>query len=136
MRRILTGALIAASLSLVLAPAAVASPPTQIPFEEVFEDVDPCTGAVHTVTIAGTFFVHDHDGRFVVPGERTLSTSSGYSGRGTSSFVDNGRVEMFQLTDILADDAGNRIRARVVFVDDLSRDEVRIDTFELTCLGS
>src|ERR687892_361580 len=57
-------------------------------------------------------------------------------GRGTSSFVDNGRVEMFQLTDILADDEGNRIRARVVFLDDLSRDEVRIDTFELTCIGS
>src|ERR671918_142852 len=127
MRRILTGTLIAASLSLVLAPAAVASPPTQIPFEEVFQDVDPCTGAVHTVTIAGTFFVHDHNGRFVASGERTLSTSSGYSGRGTSSFVDNGRVEMFRLTDVLADDAGNRIRARAVFVLDLSRDEVRID---------
>ena len=32
--------------------------PDHVPFEFVFDDVNPCTGAVHTVTIAGTTFAH------------------------------------------------------------------------------
>ena len=103
---------------------------------DTFLDVDPCTGLVHEVTIDVTFFVHFHDGVTVARGERTLSTSLGYTGRGTSSFVENGKVEMFRFSDIAADGSGNRLRASGAFVLDLRNGSVRIDAFELTCVGS
>jgi hypothetical protein len=137
MKRLLTGCVLAASLLFVLAAPAGADPPTQMgPFEETFDDVNPCTGLVHTVTIAVTFSVHSHDGPIVAQGDRTLSTSSGFVGTGTSSFVDNGQIEMFRFTDILSNDSGDRIRANGVFVDDLSTGTVRVDKFDLVCLGS
>jgi hypothetical protein len=137
MKRLVTGCVLAASLLFVLAAPAGADPPTQMgPFEETFDDVNPCTGLVQTVTIAVTFSVHSHDGRNVAHGDRTVSTSSGFVGEGTSSFVANGQIEMFRFTDILSNDAGDRIRAKGVFVVDLSTGTVRVDEFELTCLGS
>jgi hypothetical protein len=137
MKRWVTSFALAASLVLVVAAPASADPPVQMgPFVDTFEDVNPCTDQVHTVTIAATFSVHFHDDRVVAHADRTLSTSSGFSGTGTSSFVDNGRIEMFRFTDILSNDAGDRIRAKGVFVVDLSTGTVRVDTFELSCLGS
>jgi hypothetical protein len=72
----------------------------------------------------------------VVQGVRKLSTTLAYSGRGTSSFVLNGKVEMFRFSDMLTDDSGNRIRANGVFVLDLATNTVRVDRFGLTCVGS
>ena len=135
MTRLLTSALLAASLSLVIAAPAGADPPTGVgPFVDIFDDVNPCTGLDHTVTIAATFFVHSHAGGVV--GVRTLSTSSGFFGKGTSSFVNNGEIEMFRFTDMLSNDAGDRIMAKGVFVVALSTGTVRVDKFELTCVGA
>ena len=106
---------------------AAADPPTAVPFEFVFDDVNPCTGDIHTVTIAGTSFVHDHDGRIVAHSERTITTSpTGFVGHGTDSNVLNGQVEMFRLADILTNPSGDRIRARFVIVIDLSTGTVRV----------
>jgi hypothetical protein len=105
-------------------------------FEETFEDVNPCTGLTHTVTITGTIFEHSHDGRIVVINRRTITTDpTGFVGHGVVSFVANGQVERFSLTDILANPAGDRIRAHFVGVLDLSTDTVRVEKGELTCLG-
>jgi hypothetical protein len=121
---------------LALAPPAAADPPTEGSFEETFEDVNPCTGLIHEVTIAGTFFEHSHDGRIVVHAKRTITTDpTGFVGHGTDSFVDNGQVVRASLTDILTNPAGDRIRARFVFVLDLSTDTVRVEKGEVTCLG-
>lgn len=121
---------------LALAPPAAADPPTAIPLEETFEDVNPCTGLIHTVTITGTIFEHSHDGRIVAINERTITTDpTGFVGHGVVSFVANGQVERFSLTDILANPAGDRIRAHFVGVLDLSTDTVRVEKGELTCLG-
>jgi hypothetical protein len=123
-----------AALAFVL-PAA-ADPPIAFPFEFVFDDVNPCTGDMHTVTIAGTTSVHDHHGRIVAVSERTITTSpTGFVGHGTDSYVLNGQVEMFRLTDILTSPSGDRIRARSVIVFDLSTGTVRVEKGELTCLG-
>ena len=123
-------------VALAFAVPAAADPPTEIPFEFVFDDVNPCTGDIHTVTIAGTNFVHDHDGRIVAYSERTITTSpTGFVGHATDSYVLNGQVEMFRLADILTNPAGDRIRARVVIVVDLSTGTVRVEKGELTCLG-
>lgn len=43
-----------ALVALVFAVPAAADPPTALPFEFVFDDVNPCTADIHTVTIAGT----------------------------------------------------------------------------------
>ena len=123
-------------VALAFAVPAAADPPTAFPFEFVFDDVNPCTGLIHTVTIAGTAFVHDHDGRIVAYSERTITTSpTGFVGHGTDASVLNGQVEMFRLADILTNPAGDRIRARFVIVVDASSGTVKVVTGGLTCLG-
>ena len=121
---------------LALAPPAAADPPTESSFEETFEDVNPCTGLIHTVTITFTIFEHSHDGRIVQHVKRTITTDpTGFVGHGSESFVDNGQIVRDSFTDILTNPAGDRIRAHGVFVVDLSTETVRVGNFELTCLG-
>jgi hypothetical protein len=135
MRKLLLAALTSAAL-VVFAPPAAADAPTAMPFEFTFPDVNPCTGLIHTVTIAGTTFVHSHDGRVVGYSERTITTDpTGFVGHGTDSFVENGQVFKFRHTDILANPTGDRIRASLVIVVDLSTETVRVERGELTCLG-
>ena len=123
-------------VALMVAVPAAADPPTAVPFEFVFDDVNPCTGDMHTVTIAGTTSVHDHDGRIVAVSQRTISTSpTGFAGHGTDSYALNGQVEMFRLTDILTSPSGDRIRARFVIVFHLATGTVRVEKGELNCLG-
>ena len=132
----LASAVTLAVVALAFVAPAAADAPTAIPFEFVFDDVNPCTGLTHTVTIAGTTFVHDHDGRIVARSERTITTSpTGFVGRGTDSNVLNGQVEMFRLADILTNPSGDRIRARFVTVVDVSTGTVRVEKGALTCLG-
>jgi hypothetical protein len=123
-------------VALAFAVPAAADPPTAFPFEDVFPDVNPCTGDTMTVTIAGTFFVHFHDGRRVVRSERTITTSDGSVGHGTESFVANGQIVMDRFTDIMTNTSGGyHFRARGVFVLDISTGTVRVERYELTCLG-
>jgi hypothetical protein len=123
-------------VALAFAVPAAADSPTAFPFEFVFDDVNPCTGDIHTVTIAGTTFVHSHDGRIVASSERTITTSpTGFVGHGRDSSVENGQVVMFRLADILTNASGDRIRARFVIVLDASTGTVRVEKGELTCLG-
>ena len=121
-------------VALAFAVPAAADPPTAFPFEFSFEDVNPCSGDTMTVTIFGTVFVHAHDSRSVVRLDRTITTSDGFVGRGTETQVDNGQVFVARLTDILTNDAGDRFRARSVFVFHISTETVRVDRFALTCL--
>jgi hypothetical protein len=123
--------------ALAFAVPAAADPPTVIPFELTFPGVDPCTGLVHTVTIAGTEFVHFHDGSVVSRAERTITTTpTGYVGHGTDTDVFNGQIFMNRFTDILTNESGDRFRASFVFVLDLSTGTVRVEKgIEVTCLG-
>jgi hypothetical protein len=133
MKRLVIGLL--SIVALAFAVPAAANPPTAFTFEDVFPDVNPCTGNIMTVTIAGTAFVHEHGSRVVVRSERTITTSDGFVGHGTDSFVDNGEIVMFRQTDIMANASGDRFRARGVFVFDISTETVRVESFELTCLS-
>ena len=116
------------------APAAADRPAAQT-FVDVFPDTNPCTGAAMIVTITVNGFLHEHDSREVFYGERTITTSDGFAGRGTETFVLNGQIVLFRQTDIMTNASGDRFRARGVFVLDLSTDTVRVDRFELTCLS-
>jgi hypothetical protein len=122
-------------LALAFAVPAAADPPTPIEFVDVFPDVNPCTGDPMMVTITTTGREHSHGSRLVFHSERTITTSDGFVGRGTESFVDNGQVLRARLTDIMRNASGDRFRARAVFVFDLSTETVRVERFELTCLG-
>jgi hypothetical protein len=129
-------ALLLGVVALAFAVPAAADPPTEIPFEFVFDDVNPCTGDIHTVTIAGSTFVHVHGDRIVAYSERTITTSpTGFVGHGRDSNVENGQVVTFRLGDILTNPAGDRIRVRFVIVVDVSAGTVRVEKGELTCLG-
>ena len=123
-------------VALAFAVPAAADPPTQFPILDVFPDVNPCTGNPMTVTFVGTAYVHFHGSRIVGRSQRTITTSDGFVGHGTDNFVDNGQVFRFRQTDILTNAvSGDRFRARGVFVLDISTDTVRVERFELTCLG-
>jgi hypothetical protein len=123
-------------VALAFAAPAAADRPTEEPIFDVFPDVNPCTGNPMTVTFVGTALVHFHGSRVVARAHRTITTSDGFVGHGTDSFVDNGRVLRASLTDIMTNaTTGDRFRAHFVFVLDVSTGTVRVDRGELTCLG-
>jgi hypothetical protein len=122
-------------VALAFAAPAAADRPTEFPIFDEFPDVNPCTGSPMTVTFVGTAFVHFHGSRMVGRSQRTITTSDGFVGHGTDSFVANGQVFVFRQTDILTNASGDRFRARGVFVVDVSTGTVRVERFELTCLG-
>jgi hypothetical protein len=122
-------------LALAVAAPAAADRPTEFPILDVFPDVNPCTGNPMIVTFVGTVLVHEHGSREVAVAHRTITTSDGFVGHGTDSFVQNGQVLRARLTDIMTNASGDRFRAHFVFVLDLSTGTVRVDKGELTCLG-
>jgi hypothetical protein len=122
-------------VALAFAVPAAADAPTEFTYREVFPDVNPCTGGPMMVTLVGTGFLHEHGSREVAHFERTITTSDGFAGRGTESFVYNGRVVRFRFADIMTNASGDRFRAKGVFVGDVATETVRVDKFELTCLG-
>src|SRR5215218_7544804 len=107
--------LVAALLSFValaFAASAAADAPEEFAILDVFPDVNPCTGEAMTVTFVGTGFLHDHGDRLVVRSERTITTSDGFAGQGTDSFVDNGQTVKYRHADIMTNTAsGERFRA-------------------------
>jgi hypothetical protein len=134
--KVLVGLLSAVAPLVVVAPVAAADPPRQISETFTFPDVNPCTGLSHNVTIAQTVSEHSHGGRIVAIGKRTVTTEpTGFVGRGTFSFVDNGQIVKFTSTDILTNAAGDRIRARNVSVVDPFTNTIRVEKSGLTCLG-
>jgi hypothetical protein len=123
-------------VALAFAAPAAADRPTEFPIFDVFPDVNPCTGNAMTVTFVGTLFVHQHGSREVNIAHRTITTSDGFVGHGTDTFVDNEHVIMFRLTDVLTNaTTGDRFRAQALFVLDLSTETVRVERGGLTCLG-
>ena len=121
-------------VALAFAAPAAADRPTEYSFTDVFPDVNPCTDAPMMVTLVATGVFHDHGSREVAHGERTITTSDGFAGRGTESFVDNGRILKYRFSDIMTNASGDRFRAKGVFVEDVATGTVRVDRFELTCL--
>lgn len=137
MKRFLVSASLAALLALsAVAPAVADRPQELFTLHDEFDDTDPCTGLQMRVTLDTTFFEHAHGDRFVVHGERTVSTSLGYAGGGKSNFVDNGRTEKFSVHDMVTDDSGHRIQVHGVFVFDRKTETVRVEKFRLHCAGS
>ena len=123
-------------VALSIAAPAAADPPTELPISVAFQEVNPCTGETVTFTYLGTAFFHFHDSRTIAGSERTITTSDGFAGRGTDSFVQNGQVFTSRHNDVLTNATGDRFLVRTVFVLDLSTDTARVERFELTCLAA
>ena len=111
-----------------------ASAPVTIPFEFVFEDLNPCSGETHTVIIRGTERVHEHNNNTVAHGERTITTSNGFVGRGTHTVVVTGKMFKLTLNDMLTHPSGARIRAHAVLIFDLPSGEVRVEKGAVSCV--
>jgi hypothetical protein len=123
------------AVALAFAAPAAADRPTEFPILAVFEDVNPCTGTPMIVTFVGTAFVHEHGSREVVRQQRTITTSDGFAGHGTDTFVANGQVFVFRQADMMANTSGDRFRVQFVVVGDLSTGTVRVEKGAFTCLG-
>jgi hypothetical protein len=134
MKRLVIGLL--SVVALAFAVPAAANPPVEEPILDVFTDINPCSGEEMTVTFVGSVLVHEHGDRVIAIAQRTITTSDGFVGHGTDSFVQNGQVLRASLTDVMTNEAtGQRFRAHFAFVLDLRTDTVRVDRGELTCLG-
>ena len=123
-------------VALSVAGPAAADPPTESPISVQFQEVNPCTGKIVTFTYLGTAFFHFHDPRTIARSERTITTSDGFAGHGTDSFVQNGQVFTSRHDDVLTNATSDRFLVRSVFVLDLSTDTARVERFELTCVGA
>ena len=113
-----------------------ASAPVRDQFTIVFTDVNPCSGALHIVTLTGFRFIHEHNGRFVIRIDRTISTSSGFVGSGGDTFVANGNIEKVSINDMLTNGSGDRIRAHLVIVTDARTGLGKAGSRSFTCIPS
>jgi hypothetical protein len=109
---------------------AAADAPTVRHFQDVFDDVNPCTGLLHTVTIDVTAYS-------TVPGHhhatRTITTSSGFVGRGEE--VGLLHDDTFLLNDILVNaETGQRIHAHVIVVQNPATSEPQVFRQTFTCI--
>jgi hypothetical protein len=112
-----------------------ASRPEKVTWTDVLEDVDPCTEVLQQITIAWACLLHEKDGGEVVTCQRTITTTpTGYVGRGTYSTVNNDQVIAWRITDVLKNDAGNRVKMQYRSVYDPSTGTWRVEDSSLTCL--
>jgi hypothetical protein len=122
-----------AAAALAFSAPALADRPTEVPVLDVFTDINPCTGLEHTITVSGTIFRHFHGVQESHHFLHTITTSSGFVGRGTEVSVLHERT--FVVNGMLTNDAtGERIRAHLVGIHDASG-EVRVFKGALECLG-
>jgi hypothetical protein len=128
-----TALLTLAAATLAFSAPAFADRPTEVPVLEVFRDVNPCTGLEHTITVSGTILRHFHGDQENHHFAQTITTSSGFVGRGTEVGILHERI--FVVNVMLTNNAtGERIRAQLVGIHDASGD-IRVFQGALECLG-
>jgi hypothetical protein len=95
-----------------------AAPPTSQPLFEQFDDVNPCTDEIITLTFTGTAFVQSSGDHFILRASGTVTTSDGFEGSFNRNFVVIGdRVETLRFHDMeLSDGTGQRVIAAVGLV--------------------
>jgi hypothetical protein len=102
-------------LTFAIPSAARADPSYTLTF--VNHGMDVCTGDPQTTTIVVDFYEHDTN---VTIGVRTITTDTGYVGRGESTVVNNGEVLVMSLHDMLVKDSGARVRVSGTIILDAS----------------
>jgi hypothetical protein len=134
MTRFLLMVAVASVAAVALAAPISADAPTAIPISVTFDDVDPCTGEIHTVSFDGVAYRHEHDGRVVAHSDLVITTTSGYVGHGVEEEIVNGQMFQIVARHMLVNPNGNRVQARVLLQVDLTTGEVRRDYADLRCV--
>jgi hypothetical protein len=115
------------------APATADGSLVVVPIFERFNDINPCSGLVHTVTVVGTLLIRTHDDHVVIHGDRSVTTSSGFVGGGTFKLVENGQIQNVKLSDRLVHPSGAAIDAGFHLVLDLSSGTAKHFVGGVTC---
>jgi hypothetical protein len=128
--RLLAVLVVLACAALTAASAATADAPVVRHFQDVFVDINPCTGLEHTVTVDVTTyetnpgFSHATD---------SISTSSGFIGRGEEAGVFHETI--FELNHTLVNpETGERIHAQLIVVTNPATGELEVFRQSLTCI--
>ena len=150
MRRLLAAFPLTLALIALTVPAALGNGPADhtLPPDASFEDVNPCTGELTTVTQSYTTAVfHETDSaggfHFSFSGAGVISTTDGFAGRfsesGSGNLVAGGDVgvETFRFSATLRNGSGQVVTAHFLFhvtvIDGTAVAEVELDN--LACRG-
>ncbi len=116
---------------------AIADKPTKFTFPpNVFDDVDPCTGETHEVSVFVDVFFHSGHkgiiGRAVITGY----TDSGYElFAGNEIRLDSGNVIVLRGKDMWRADDGRMFEATRRFTLNQNQGEVKVQEWSLRCIG-
>ena len=124
-------------IGLVAAPAAADKPVQLGPFQEVFVDVDPCTGELMEVTLNFTFFEHSgHNNNFVGLVVTTGSTDSGYVLTGHNELLVQNKNGVSYGRKYVGrnPETGDMMQATAKFR--MVGNSPVIDSFDLRCVGA
>ena len=103
-----------------------------------FDDFDPCTGEIQSITIFLDVLLHQHKNNFVATVVRTGFTSAGYQMfAGTQVQLQNFNGGIFgdRFVDMWRNDDGRMFQAAGNFVFDTNTNEVRVEHFNFQCIG-
>jgi len=119
------------------ADVVAAARPGDFTFEQDLVGPDPCSGVEHTLTITWACRLQQQaSGAEVTTCTREIVTDpTGYVGRGHMTQVVNDQILNLTFTDVLKNDAGDRMQGRAHGLFDLSAGTVRIYKFDSVCLG-
>ena len=121
---------------------AFAAPPVSQPLFEQFDDVNPCTDEIITLTFVGTAVVRSSGDHFTLRASGTVTTSDGFEGSFNRNFVVIGdRVETLRFHDMeMSNISGQRVIAAVGLVHVTRVDGVPVVDLirfpNLRCVGS
>lgn len=135
MRRVVT--LLAVVLTMVGVMAAPAAADGEVTFRDsvTFEDINPCSGEVHTITINFLVQVHEHPDDVFIRVRSTGYTDSGYiMAHGSQTFSITDGVFQAQFDDPWNNpETGEKFGAAGRFLE--VDGEVIVDDFVLICLS-
>ena len=127
------------ALTAGLAPSVMADKPILVtpPGPDVFDDVDPCTGEMHEVTIFVDAYEHpEHQNNFVVRIVLTGFTDSGYEMfSGGENVVANNGVFGGRVKTFWRNDDGRMFEASEIFWWNENQLEVKVAKGTLRCVG-
>jgi hypothetical protein len=136
LRKMLMAVLAGVLFTTIFAAPALADRPFTYTDSETFEDVNPCTGLDHEVTLEFFVNIHQHQNNFVGYAQRSGTTSSGYTMHGRDSFVANHSVERFTSTDVWRDADGSMFIVQARFTFDLYSQEVITEGGSFRCIAT
>ena len=137
MRRLIFAVTLAMVFVGVVAVPAMADKPTTIPNLLVWEDVNPCSGLPHEVTLDAVVSMHDHRNNGLFHVSYTGTTSSGFTliaGQENAMRNDNVVRGTFNFQWRHAD--GSKFVEQGKFLINFQKNEMLVDVLGSRCIGS